>query len=623
MRTLLTILAVAMLCVAPVVTAETIKLEAEDYKIGGEGVGYHDDGGKSGDGNYRPDDNVDVENSGDSDGSRNVGWTNGGEWLILTEGTPWEANPAFAGGDYYVNYRIASPGGGGPVRVEIDGISSPAQSIGATGGWQNYQTFSPQVNPWLPAEVPQPLTVAAGSHEVKFVMDGGGVNVNWLELTTDAPVAPAFMPMRELTFTPPQGGDGYWGVREVYGVGGIGNLDEAFTRLNADADGTNANIRIDYQAMEINIHDSDGVGNFGVGMARPIPDSDYMVVTQGNATKGSVDNVALVMSGKVVIPADGIYSFIVNSDDGFELAIDGNILMEATAGKGSSDVFAKAQLTAGVHDIRVVNWEGAGGASIEVLAAAGDKTGFDTDFLPIGHKATGTVYSVVDDKIDVMNGWSVVTIYDGANSLAAAIEDVESFWADPTSADNGSFVRADVINYFDPDNPGGGGHGFEQTPFPGEVFGVDENSFAFGAKATINVTEAGEYTFMTLGDDGSRLRIPGTGDVWSVAGADVVAITDGFELGGCCHDAFGTVTLTEGEHDLELIWNEIGGGAYIGLWAAQGTHTGFNNSFQLVGEGPVTWTDDVDGLQMVPEPSTLAMLLGLAALGLFQIRRRK
>ncbi|MEM9680710.1 MAG: glycosyl hydrolase, partial [Bacteroidota bacterium] len=55
-------------------------VQAEDYKDGGEGIGYFDsDPGNTG-GAYR-NDNVDIEVTGDTSGSYNVGWIEAGEWL--------------------------------------------------------------------------------------------------------------------------------------------------------------------------------------------------------------------------------------------------------------------------------------------------------------------------------------------------------------------------------------------------------------------------------------------------------------------------------------------------------------------------------------------------------------
>ena len=358
-----------------------MRLQAEDYKDGGEGVGYSDsDVGNTG-GGYRADD-VDMEAAVDDGDGFNVGWTQPGEWVILTTDTdpgPWITDPTFAGGDYYVNYRVASDPGGGGFGIEIDGTRvDTIGPIASTGGWQTWTTVS-NGDPWFPP----PVAIGAGSHEVKLLWDGSNVNVNWLELTTDAP---ASTPQRPLAFTPPQGSTGTWGVREV-----------------------------------------------------------------------------------------------------------------TNAGKGVSDVLAKAQLTKGTHDIRVLYWEGGGGAAVEVMAAQGAKDDVDGDFRLIGHKSTGS-YGVP-----------------------------------------GIFVASVTVG----SEPNG----------PNEI---------------VNLAQAAGF------------------------------------------------------YKLEAIMFERGGGAGLEIFGRNSASLfgEFKFDYELLTSTSARIVQDVDGLQLVPEPSTLAMLLGIAAMGLL-IRRRK
>jgi hypothetical protein len=58
------------------------RLEAEDYKVGGEGVGYHDATPGNSGGQFRSDD-VDIEVTTDAGGGYNVGWSDPGEWLAF------------------------------------------------------------------------------------------------------------------------------------------------------------------------------------------------------------------------------------------------------------------------------------------------------------------------------------------------------------------------------------------------------------------------------------------------------------------------------------------------------------------------------------------------------------
>lgn len=152
-----------------------------------------------------------------------------------------------------------------------------------------------------------------------------------------------------------------------------------------------------------------------------------------------------------------------------------------------------------------------------------------------------------------------------------------------------------VINFADPQS-GGGGHGFPQTSFPQDS-GADDNNFAIGARATLVITTPGDYTFCLHGDDGSRFRIKGSRG-WSVSSPDPsnpgMPLPDGMQVQYCCSDVFGTVNLAAGSYEVELIYNEIAGGAYIGVWSAYGRHRTFNPlHFKLAGSNTGISTPDV------------------------------
>jgi len=612
------VLLAGFLAVAPA-AADVIRLEGEDWKVGGEGVGYHDDASKSGDGSYRPGDNVDAETTGDVGGGYNIGWTNAGEWLILTvdPGT-WMTDPTFAGGDYYLYTRAASPNGNKAFHVEIDG--NPAASLSGvaanTGGWGNYTT----VQSCSPFHL-TPLTLGAGQHEVKFIMDDGGINFNWLELST---TVPAYVPNRAITAAVPQGGMGTWGVREVWlnGTGSLGNLEQVRDAINthtADS-GDPLGVRVaDYTAPYINIWDSSGRGNLG-------SDAYYEVVNLGYATRGSVDGVGMVMSGQIEIPADGVYTFDVASDDGFELSIDGNVVGEVNAGKGATDVFLPAKLTAGTHDIRVLYWEGGGGASVEVLAAAGDKTAMDNDFRPIGYVAPAPFIGV--PGIKAAPGLTVTQTTPGAyvnpgdpldTSINDLAEAMTALTVTPTTT-----VADTVVNYHDQDS-GGPGSIPGDSAFPIDVAGTDDNNFALLAEGTIEILQDGTYYFGFQGDDGAALRI--TGQTWNRIvetadfGGSPGGVIDGdaivFDHPTGNSRTIGEIDLAAGEYPFEFLFFELAGGAYTELFAGY-----MEGVYSLLEVDGAMLIPDHDGLELVPEPATLA-LLGIGGMCVAVFRRRR
>ena len=138
-------------------------IQAEDFDLGGEGVGYHDLEAANQGASYRTAEGVDVQSATDTGGGFNVGWITTGEWLVYT--TSSASTRA-----YTVNLRVASLTAQS-LHVEVDGVNvSGAIAIPVTGAWQTFTTVSKAL----------PTNVSAGNHLVRVVFDTGGVNLNWL-----------------------------------------------------------------------------------------------------------------------------------------------------------------------------------------------------------------------------------------------------------------------------------------------------------------------------------------------------------------------------------------------------------------------------------------------------------
>ncbi|MEX1224059.1 MAG: PEP-CTERM sorting domain-containing protein, partial [Pirellulales bacterium] len=151
-----------------------------------------------------------------------------------------------------------------------------------------------------------------------------------------------------------------------------------------------------------------------------------------------------------------------------------------------------------------------------------------------------------------------------------------------------------LINYVD---GGGNGNYGGDNPFP---LGGDD--FALLATATLQSPTDETWTFAINIDDGARLRI---------GGVDVISED---RIGGTA-DFFGTIALSQGLHDLELLFFEQGGGAAVELFYARGTHTTFD---------PEAFTLLTIGATIVPEPQAWAIgLLGAVFIGGVCWRRRR
>ncbi|BCD99218.1 thrombospondin type 3 repeat-containing protein [Marinagarivorans cellulosilyticus] len=187
----------------------SLRLEAETYNAGSDS-----DTGNAGAptqcsyGGF----NVDVENSGDVGGGCNVGWIETGEWL--------EYSVDLSAGTYEITSRVASDTGGGSFSVLLDGAPLATDSVGATGGWQVYESHNlGEIN-----------VTAGGSHTLRISVTQGGFNLNWLQFDFVAP-------------PPDADGDGVTDVDDQCPNTGAGvSVDSQGCPLDADGDGISDSI---------------------------------------------------------------------------------------------------------------------------------------------------------------------------------------------------------------------------------------------------------------------------------------------------------------------------------------------------------------------------------------------
>jgi len=131
------------------------RVQAEDYRAGGEGVAYHDTAAGNQGNVYRTDD-VDLKATTDSGGGYAVWYTDAGEWLTYDVAID-------APGAYRVVLRVAQ-GVSTPSRLhlEIDGtdVTGPID-VANTGGW----------DPTYADVTKSGVTLPAGAHVLKVVWD--------------------------------------------------------------------------------------------------------------------------------------------------------------------------------------------------------------------------------------------------------------------------------------------------------------------------------------------------------------------------------------------------------------------------------------------------------------------
>lgn len=153
--------------------ATTVRIQAEDFDLGGQGVAYHDATATNSGGAYRPGEGVDIQATTDTGGGHNVGWISSGEWLEYT-------TIIREAGLYTLGLRVASPQTSNSLRVRLAGVDlTGAWAFAGTGANQTWATISRTVN--LPP----------GQQVLRVEALSTGFNLNWIEI---APVSAGVLP---------------------------------------------------------------------------------------------------------------------------------------------------------------------------------------------------------------------------------------------------------------------------------------------------------------------------------------------------------------------------------------------------------------------------------------------
>ena len=148
--------------VTPPSVGNSIRIEAEDYRAGINGIDYLDTSRHNFGGAHR-NDNVDIEATGDVDGGYNISWIQAGEFLTYDIDVP-------QAGTYDVVLRVATPAENQSLNLVVGGEATTAE-FGSTGGWQTYEDV-----------VVSGVNLEAGSQELRLIMNSNSFNLNYFEL---------------------------------------------------------------------------------------------------------------------------------------------------------------------------------------------------------------------------------------------------------------------------------------------------------------------------------------------------------------------------------------------------------------------------------------------------------
>lgn len=161
---------------------------------------------------------------------------------------------------------------------------------------------------------------------------------------------------------------------------------------------------------------------------------------------------------------------------------------------------------------------------------------------------------------------TLVKHFNGITNLAIADDVVAGVYPSTITAGN---LAAPVLDMRD---SGGGANAPIDQPVPGLVQDVGNDHFVSVNKATLNVLNAGVYTFAFNSDDGGRLKIDG------------VTVAEFFGERGPGSTFSAPMHLTAGQHTLEFLWFESIGGAQAEVGYAPGAQPFLSTAFTLIGD---------------------------------------
>ena len=147
-------------------TALPAKIEAEDYRYGGEGIAYHDTKKGNSGRQYRSD-NVDIYACADTGGGYCVSAIAAGEWLAYDVSVPVTDN-------YAITFRVADKKKSQQLHVMLDNTNVTGTVQYDTGGLNNWQDVTAQN-----------VQLTSGDHVLKVVFDASksSNSINYIKVT--------------------------------------------------------------------------------------------------------------------------------------------------------------------------------------------------------------------------------------------------------------------------------------------------------------------------------------------------------------------------------------------------------------------------------------------------------
>ncbi|GAB3805623.1 hypothetical protein GCM10028819_39220 [Spirosoma humi] len=227
------------------------------------------------------------------------------------------------------------------------------------------------------------------------------------------------------------------------------------------------------------------------------------------------DNFAIRYTGYISVPADGVYTFYTNSDDGSKLLIGSTEVVNNDGGHAVQERSGMIGLKAGLHAITILYFEAGGGQELTVSYSGpnlGKQAIPDASFKRVApvlslrnadkpaNTAAGLDYSYYEGSWDNLPTFASLTPVKTGTSTSASLA---------------------VRNR--------------------------DNNYSIRYTGYISIPTDGAYTFYTTSDDGSKLLI----------GSTEVVNNDGIHAD---QERSGTIGLKAGLHAISLLFLQGGGG---------------------------------------------------------------
>lgn len=271
---------------------------------------------------------------------------------------------AVAGAELHTNFRLASSGGFLAL-VKPDGVTI------ASGFSPEYPEQYRDISYGIGQDVVTNALLKTGATSKIFVPTNSNLGLNWSQAVFD-----------DSKWTTGTTGIGYETVTPGFAVKNIKASIQIGGLADAEAIISNPSLQtIVYSenAPVINYANTGQGDNYGGNVTYP-----------GYKMGIEIDNFVVEATATVTIPTPGVYTFGVNSDDGFSLTV-GALTTSFPGMRGPGDTLGSINFTnAGNYPLRLVAFQGNGGAEVELFAAKGAYTKWDrTNFALVGDIVKG------------------------------------------------------------------------------------------------------------------------------------------------------------------------------------------------------------------------------------------